>query len=230
MFAHLPNSDKSSYPDIQLHFVSVEFEKEVVKKYNFNNINDTALEQTLKTAAEVTLYILPILLHPKSRGTVRLKSTDPFDHPAIDPHYLEEKEDINTLIHAIRLSQKLIKTKALQKVGAVLVSYDDIVPTCTSIQPDTDAFWECQLRHFAATVYHPTSTCRMGAETDPTAVVDPQLRVKGISGLRVVDASVMRNLPSGNTNAPAIMIGEKASDMIRGKDTVADIKAKIRNL
>lgn len=79
---------------------------------------------------------------------------------------------------------------------------------------DSDDYWKCHIRHEVNTVYHPVGTCKMGATDDPTTVVDPELKVKGISGLRVADASIMPTLPSGNTNAPCIMIGEKASNMI----------------
>ncbi|CAG2206798.1 unnamed protein product [Mytilus edulis] len=189
-----------------------------------------SIENMINANIDASMVILPTLIHPKSRGEIRLKSTDPFDHPEIDPHYLEQKDDVNVLIEGIRVAQKLVKTKVLQKFGAKEANLIALNSKCSHTEYDSDAFWECGIRNGGQTVYHPTSTCRMGATNDPTAVVDSQLRVKGIAGLRVVDASVMRNIPSGNTNAPSIMIGEKASDMIRGKDTVADIRAKTKNL
>lgn len=86
---------------------------------------------------------------------------------------------------------------------------------CRQYAFDTDEYWECSMRHFTFTIYHPTSTCKMGPSSDPDAVVDPRLKVYGITGLRVIDASIMPTIVSGNTNAPTIMIGEKGADMIK---------------
>ncbi|XP_076101365.1 glucose dehydrogenase [FAD, quinone]-like isoform X2 [Mytilus galloprovincialis] len=230
LYTHSSKGDKSFYPDIQLHFLSINFDPVMAKKFNPNNMDEESIENMINANIVASMVIMPTLIHPKSRGEIRLKSTDPFDHPEIDPHYLEQKDDVNVLIEGIRVAQKLVKTKVLQKFGAKEANLIALNSKCSHIEYDSDAFWECGIRNGGQTVYHPTSTCRMGADNDPTAVVDSQLRVKGIAGLRVVDASVMRNIPSGNTNAPSIMIGEKASDMIRGKDTVADIRAKTKNL
>ena len=100
---------------------------------------------------------------------------------------------------------------------------------CSEHEFRSDAYWECFIRYNALTVYHPTSTCKMGSVDDPSIVVDPELRVKGVKGLRVVDASVIPNIVSGNMNAPAIMIAEKAADLIRNKDTVQDIRKYINS-
>ncbi|CAC5408063.1 Glucose dehydrogenase [FAD, quinone] [Mytilus coruscus] len=230
LYTHSSKGNTSFYPDIQLHFLSIRLDSNMTKKYNPSNMDDESIENAIKSNIDSSMVIMSTLIHPKSRGEIRLKSRDPFDHPAIDPHYLEQKEDVNVLIEGIRVAQNLVKTKVLEKFGAKEVNLNALNPKCSHIEYDSDAFWECGIRNAAQTVYHPTSTCRMGAANDPTAVVDSQLRVKGIAGLRVVDASVMRNIPSGNINAPSIMIGEKASDMIRGKDTVADIREKTKNL
>ncbi|XP_013405466.1 uncharacterized protein LOC106170227 isoform X3 [Lingula anatina] len=159
--------------------------------------------------------IFPILLHPKSRGTIRLKSTDPFEHPEIDPHYLEHPDDVKVMVEAMKLAIKVGNTTAFKKIGAQLS--DRVLPSCSHHKPLSDDYLACYIHHITLTVYHPTSTCRMGAPADAMAVVDPQLRVKGIAGLRVADASIMPHVVSGNTNAPTIMIGEKAADLIRGK-------------
>lgn len=172
--------------------------------------------------------ILPTLLHPKSKGTITLQTKDPFDPPLIDPHYLEHPDDVRSFIKGIRIYEKLIQTPVFKKLD---VSMEKTVykEFCKEHKFRSDEFWECLVRQFATTVYHPTTTCRMGPDGDPTAVVDPNLRVRDVSGLRVADASVMRNVPSGNTNAPAIMIGEKAADLIRGIDSVKDLREKLKS-
>ncbi|XP_048768064.2 glucose dehydrogenase [FAD, quinone]-like isoform X2 [Ostrea edulis] len=174
-----------------------------------------------------TFVLLPVLLRPKSKGRIGLQSADPFDPPLIDPNYLDHPDDVKTLLKGVRAILELGDTNAFQSIGAS--SQDPLEayhPHCDGLSKGSDEYWICRIRHYTFTVHHPTSTCRMGAKDDPTAVVDPELRVKGIQNLRVVDASVMRNVPSGNTNAPTIMIAEKAADMIRNIDSVKHIREK----
>jgi choline dehydrogenase len=143
-------------------------------------------------------------LRPESRGSLRIKSADPSVPPEIRINYLATETDRAAFIDGIRILRKILAAPALKPYtleevdpGAKVVSDEDLLAYC---------------RRTGSTVYHPTSTCRMGS--DPLAVVDQRLRVHGIEGLRVVDASIMPDLMSGNTNAPTIMIAEKASDMI----------------
>ncbi|MCK6451961.1 MAG: choline dehydrogenase [Alphaproteobacteria bacterium] len=144
-------------------------------------------------------------LRPESRGRILPRSPDPAAHPAIHPNYLATPGDEQTLLAGMRLSRRLAATAALRPYIA------------EEIRPGPDARTDAQLlddaRNTGATIYHPVGTCKMGS--DPMAVVDARLRVHGIRGLRVVDASIMPTLTSGNTNAPVIMIAEKAADMIR---------------
>ena len=143
-------------------------------------------------------------LRPESRGRIVPKSSDPAAYPAIHPNYLATATDQETLIGGMRMSRQIAETKALSGYIA-----DEMRPG-PSLQTDDDLL--TYARDNGVTIYHPVGTCKMG--TDPMAVVDARLRVHGIERLRVVDASIMPTLVSGNTNAPAIMIGEKASDMI----------------
>ncbi|CAC5373489.1 unnamed protein product [Mytilus coruscus] len=129
----------------------------------------------------------------------------------------------------IRKTQELAKSKALRELVATL-NRVDFPGICDEEEFDSDTYWECLIRHYSVTVYHPSCTCRMGDKDDQTAVVDSKLRVKGIANLRVADASVMRHVTSGNTNSPSIMIGEKAADLIRGKDTVMNFRKQIQHL
>ena len=143
-------------------------------------------------------------LRPESRGEIRLKSADPAAAPLIRANYLDTENDRRSAIEALKLSREICSHSPLNEV---LIGEHAPGPATT-----TDEQLLNYVRQTAATIFHPVGTCRMGADAD--AVVDPQLRLKGIEGLRVVDASIMPEITSGNTNAPVVMIAEKASDMI----------------
>ena len=144
-------------------------------------------------------------VRPESRGEVRLRSADPFDDPAIDPNYLDEQEDLDVLVEGVKQAREIFDTAAFDGVLGREVWPGEGVQTDEGIAE--------HIRETAQTVYHPVGTCRMGA--DGMAVVDDRLRVHGVEGLRVVDASVMPTVPSGNTNAPTIMVAERAADLVR---------------
>ena len=145
------------------------------------------------------------VLRPQSRGTVTLASGDPMAAPAIDPNYLAEDADLLTLIKGAKMSRDIMKTPPM-------AAYED--KELFGVRDGmSDADWEEIIRNRSDTIYHPVGTCKMGV--DEMAVVDPQLRVHGLEGLRVVDASVMPTVVSGNTNAPTIMIAERAADLIK---------------
>lgn len=146
------------------------------------------------------------VLRPKSRGTVELASADPTDHPLIDPAFLEDDRDVQTLLRGTKLVQRILRAPAFDRAKPKALYAAD---------SDDEAEIIADIRARADTVYHPVGTCKMGAADDETAVVDPRLRVRGVAGLRVADASIMPQIVSGNTNAPAIMIGEKAAEMIK---------------
>jgi choline dehydrogenase-like flavoprotein len=147
------------------------------------------------------------LLRPKSRGSVWLKSADPFVPPAIDPNFLGEPADLEAMVAGFKTTRRLLDAPALKALQTA-DAYTEGVETDDAIRK--------VLRQRVDTVYHPVGTCRMGVN-DPLAVVDPSLRVYGLEGLRVVDASIMPTLIGGNTNAPTIMIGERAADMIKAE-------------
>ncbi|XP_043597207.1 glucose dehydrogenase [FAD, quinone]-like [Bombus pyrosoma] len=157
--------------------------------------------------------LLPMLLRPKSKGFIALRSSNPFDYPLIYPNYFEQPEDMATLVEAAKFAFEMSKTSAFRRYGSEMNPKP--FPACKNISMYTDPYWECMIREYSMTIYHPTSTCKMGPNSDPEAVVDPRLRVYGVDRLRVIDASIMPNIVSGNTNAPVIMISEKGSDMIK---------------
>lgn len=146
-------------------------------------------------------------LRPRSRGRIGLRSADPLADPLIDPDYLSDPDDLRVLREGLKIVREIAGHPPLSRI-----SLGEIAPDPAA---RTDREIEAAIRARAETIYHPVGTCRMG--TDAMAVVDPELRVRGVDGLRVVDASVMPTLIGGNTNAPTIMIAEKASDLIRGR-------------
>ncbi|XP_060081139.1 glucose dehydrogenase [FAD, quinone]-like [Ylistrum balloti] len=164
-------------PDIQLTLVStLEEHGDSYGHFNYRDEINEALFQSIHGSGVVPegFSIALLLIQPKSKGSLRLASRDPFDYPLLDPNYLADMEDIQSYIKGIRYAQKLMKTDALKKLGTKFRKID--IPGCRDHIPDSDKQWECNVRHLATTVYHPASTCKMGALSDSTAVVDPQLR------------------------------------------------------
>jgi choline dehydrogenase len=185
--AFFKTSPRLASPDIQIHFIPFSTDKMGEKLHPFSGFSASVCQ-----------------LRPESRGSLRIKSADPQIAPEIRINYLATETDRRAFIDGLKILRGILAAPALKPYsveevypGSKVVSDDDLLEFC---------------RKTGSTVYHPTSTCRMG--NDPLAVVDQRLKVRGIEGLRVVDASVMPDLMSGNTNAPTIMIAEKASDMI----------------
>lgn len=145
-------------------------------------------------------------LRPKSRGTVRLASADLSAMPLVDPNFLAEPDDLKVSIEGVKISREIFQQPSLQKIIRT-IHYP-------AAEVKTDADFAAYARTFGRTSYHPVGTCRMGS--DEMAVVDPTLRVRGLEGIRICDSSIMPSLVGSNTNAATIMIGEKASDLVRG--------------
>jgi choline dehydrogenase len=185
--AFFKTSQRLATPDIQIHFIPFSTDKMGEKLHSFPGFSASVCQ-----------------LRPESRGSLRIKSADPTVAPEIRINYLASEVDRTANIEGIRVLRTILAASALKPFVV-----EEVDPG-TKVQSDDEILSFCRQR--GSTVYHPTSTCRMG--TDPLAVVDARLRVRGIEGLRVVDASIMPDLMSGNTNAPVIMIAEKASDMI----------------
>ncbi|MBC8750137.1 MULTISPECIES: GMC family oxidoreductase [Paraburkholderia] len=184
--------DELSEPDVQLHFLPLTYDIEP----------DTVSSVSAAIPKEPAIMIMATVCHPESRGRILL---DAHKRPHIAHQLLGDQRDVDTLVDGMKLIDKIFNTAALRS----LVVGNRQPPSV----PTTDEAWEDFVRRKTAPAYHPVGTCRMGTGAD--AVVDPQLRVKGVARLRIADASVMPRLPSTNTNAVAIMIGEKAADTIR---------------
>jgi choline dehydrogenase len=183
-------------PDIQYHILPATIDAEKL-----------AAQGSFELEAAPGLTIAPCQVRPESRGSIRIKSPDPSVYPAILPNYLGDPIDQEAIVAGLKWARKIATQDALRPYIESEMQPGDSV--------QTDAQFLDFARNAGATIYHPVGTCQMGH--GPRAVVDPQLRVHGIDGLRVVDASIMPRLISGNTNAPTIMIAEKASDMILGR-------------
>jgi len=174
-------------PDLQLHFVIG-----IIDNHN----------RTLHLGHGLSCHVC--VLRPKSRGTVRLASRDARDAPLIDPRFLAEPEDLAGLVRGFKLVRRILDAPAL-------AAFPSTELYTAKVRDDAEI--ERAIRARTDTVYHPVGTCRMGS--DAGAVLDPELRVRGVEGLRVADCSVMPSLIGGNTNAPAIMIGERAAEFMR---------------
>jgi choline dehydrogenase-like flavoprotein len=199
--AFVKSSAEQPRPDIQ--FMSI--------PWAYPEPNDDGPEPgAIATTPSFTM--MPALIYPESRGELRLASADPAAAPLIDPHYLEDDRDMQLLMRGFELSREFAAAAPLAPYIKGEATPGDEVRSDEQIR--------AHIRRFAKTVYHPVGTCAMGpssATTGPNgaAVVDHELRVHGVDGLRVADASIMPKIVGGNTNAPSIMIGEKAADMIR---------------
>ncbi|XP_054280675.1 glucose dehydrogenase [FAD, quinone]-like [Macrosteles quadrilineatus] len=200
-------NSSEDHPDIQIFFGG--YKANCAKTGEVGQV----LENEDGSPKKRMITMTPTNLHPKSRGYLTLKDKNPLSHPKIVPKYLTEIEDVHRLIEGIRFGIKLAETKALEEYGIKL----DTIPitACKHLTFGSDEYWECAVRHNTAPENHQAGSCKMGPSSDPLAVVDHQLKVRGIDNLRVMDASIMPKLTSGNTNAVCIMIGEKGADMIR---------------
>ncbi|XP_074595219.1 oxygen-dependent choline dehydrogenase-like [Brevipalpus obovatus] len=187
-----------------------------IYEYIFNYKPEFTKKYLLPQAYKSGFTIIPGNFRSISRGYVRLANRNPKEEPIIHHRYFENDLDLKVLVEAAKIANQIALTKiAQQSIGAK--PFLNTVPGCEKYSRGSDDFFRCYVQTFTLTSYHPVGTCKMGSKNDPTAVVDPELRVKGMKNLRVIDSSIMPEVITGNTNAPTIMIAEKAADIIRGK-------------
>ncbi|XP_063539918.1 glucose dehydrogenase [FAD, quinone]-like [Cydia strobilella] len=188
-------------PDIQIQVLNVNLEEYIREPIDYQDLS-----------IYPTAYfngMIPRVMNnvPKSRGRLLLNASDPYGHPLIWSGYLTDPQDLQVLMKGVKRVLALESTHAFKSRGAYFVKTP--LPACKHLTWGTDSYFECLGRSYTATTYHPVGSCKMGPAGDPTAVVDPRLRVYGVTGLRVIDASMMPQVIRGNTNAPSIMIGER---------------------
>ncbi|KAF5272048.1 hypothetical protein FQR65_LT05029 [Abscondita terminalis] len=211
------SKDVADFPDIELIFVGGGLHSDLgVANYKSMNIRDDVYDKYWKPIENVPAWsIFPMMLHPKSIGFLKLRSKNPFDPPAFVGNYLSdpENQDLDTMVASIRFIIKLSKTAAFQKYNSTLHSIP--IPGCENFVFDSDDYWKCAVRTLSITLHHQVGTCKMGPPTDKRAVVNHELKVYGIQNLRVADCSIIPFAVTAHTNAPSVMIGEKASDLIK---------------
>ncbi|XP_068086679.1 glucose dehydrogenase [FAD, quinone] [Anabrus simplex] len=214
-------SDDEEWPDIGLYFSSIPENTEAINALELSNdVYNAVYEPILYRDAYESLGVL---LRPRSCGVVKLKGKDPHLPPAIYPNYMSDVHDIKILIEAAKYGLIISQTHTMQEVGATL--NPNPFPACADLPMMSDEYLHCAAKQQTHSLCHYVGTCKMGPHSDQDAVVDPRLRVYGVKCLRVADASIMPEIPSGDINAVAIMIGEKVSDMIK-EDWVLGKKKK----
>ncbi|XP_063930036.1 glucose dehydrogenase [FAD, quinone] [Zophobas morio] len=214
VFHDLKNpTDPDGYPDIELLFISGSIVSDPLLRKDFG-ITDDIYNAVYKPIENYdTFMVFPMLMRPKSKGRIMLKNNNYKTKPYIFPNYFAYDEDMATIIGGVRLLLNITEQPALKVLNTKL--HDIPLPQCSKFGYGSDDYFNCMARHFTFTIYHQSGTCKMGPSSDKRAVVDPRLKVYGIKGLRVADASIMPVIPAAHTNAPTFMIAEKAADMIK---------------
>lgn len=179
------------------------------------NIRQDILSEYLPPENSDGVMYAVALNRPQSHGTVRLASADPRDPPLIDFNLFSNSRDIDVMVEGCKLILGIAKTPAMQSVTPKRLN--STLGECSQFPLDSDPYLRCLIQTLTFTLWHSTSTAKMGSANDIMSVVDPYLRVYGVKKLRVVDASVMPEVSSGNTNIPVIVIAERAADIIKGR-------------
>ncbi|XP_023947820.2 ecdysone oxidase-like [Bicyclus anynana] len=210
--AFFSRHEDMSYPEFQSHLLIFRANSSTAKQY-LSIFKDDIVNSLIRYHSDKALYIFAFhLLHPLSRGVIYLNTSDPYDHPIIDANYYGDYRDLKISVDGIKILSSLVNTPFFKSINAFIPRLN--LPQCNEYEFLSNLYWECCATHMTQTVFHPIGTAKMGPDARDS-VVNNFLKVHGVEKLRVIDASIMPLQTSGNTNAPAIMIGEMGSDMIK---------------
>lgn len=208
------NEQPADYPDIEYIFAAGSFASDggTDMRRSFGITERMYWQAFGQAHLKDTWTVLPMLLRPRTTGRLLLRDANPWHAPLFYYNYFEDPHDMKVLVEGIKGVLALSETEAFRKLGSLLTPVH--MPECAHHAFKSDEYWACMARYFTGTLHHQSGTCKMGPATDPSAVVDPELRVHGVRNLRVVDASIFPKLPAAHLYAPTLMVGEKAADMI----------------
>ncbi|XP_049286075.1 glucose dehydrogenase [FAD, quinone]-like [Anopheles funestus] len=205
----------ADYPDVELVLGTgaVNNDESGALRYTFGMTREFYERSFGSARGQHAFGIAPVLMRPKSRGRISLKSRNPYRWPHMEGNFYEHPDDLATMVEGIKMAVRIGESDSFASYGAKLLRTPFY--GCEKHRFQSDDYWRCCLRQVGASIQHQSGTCKMGPASDPDAVVDPELRVHGVNGLRVVDASIFPIIPSAHTNGVVIMVGEKAADMVK---------------
>jgi choline dehydrogenase-like flavoprotein len=212
---NISKSPDPDYPDIEVMeaFSSVAFDTGPGLNLSFRLTGTTYDAVFRPLLSQRTFQFLPTLLHPRSKGHLKLRSTNPSDKPLLYGNFFDDDHDLETLVAGIKETIRIADQLPFQKMGAKLAEI--VVPGCENYPFNTHNYWRCYARHLTTTFHHQVGTCKMGPASDPTTVVDHKLRVHGIKKLRVADTGIIPFPPTGHTSSYSFLIGERLADFIK---------------
>lgn len=206
-------SIQADHPDIQTQHIIFERNSPNLRAApQLSRFRKRYIDQVMEVNKQMTVAVTNVVLcNPKSTGTIRLTDDDPQSYPLITPNYLNHQDDIESIVEGLKIFHSLLDTQSFRENGARFIQFEHL--DCQDYP--SDSYWECYARYFSISYQHATGTTKMGPESDPTAVVDPRLRVHGVEGLRVCDAGIQPNVVTVNINPSVIMTGERCADFIK---------------